>query len=306
MYGFGVLQQGTFESDGAHLHYIDWGGEGRNVVLLAGIGGTAQLYRGLAPILAEKFRVVALTRRGHGRSDRPESGYDNDTAVDDIRRFFEHLEIQRAILIGHSWAGLEMTRFCALHPERVAAIVYLDALNVLLEPLPDGDADPVWTIVETEPQPADVQSVDAYLAFLRRSRPDLDSIWCEAIESDRRDSVGAVVRHGPPAPVYEKMRAGIGEHRNPEYGAVGVPCLAIVPVGRAHPFQIPGLALEMQRSIDAFYAENFYPWVMRRTESFLQALPEASVVEFDTSNHTVFVAKEAETAAAILEWLDTH
>ena len=289
-----------------NLHYIDWGGEGRNIVLLAGIGGTAQLYRGLAPLLSQQFRVAALTRRGHGRSDRPESGYDNDTAVDDVRRFFDFLEIERAILIGHSWGGLEMTCFGVLYPEGVEAIVYLDALNVLLEPVPDGDADPVWTVVETEPQPADVESVDAYMEYLRRARPDLASIWCEAIELDRRDSIVADVRHGPADGVYEQMRAGIGEHRNPQYERLRAPCLAIVPVGKQHPFVIPGLSGDKQRAIDAFYAEDFHPWVMRRTEQFRRALPDATVVEFDTSNHSVFVAKEAETAAAILGWLERH
>jgi hypothetical protein len=42
---------------------------------------------------------------------------------------------------------------------------------VLQEPLPDGDADPVWQLVQTEPQPADLASIDAYFAFLKRSRP---------------------------------------------------------------------------------------------------------------------------------------
>lgn len=148
--------------------------------------------------------------------------------------------------------------------------------------------------------------VDAYLAFIKRSRPDLASIWCEAIEAERRDSIGAVVRHGPSAPVQEMMRAGLGDHRNPKYEDVRAPSLAIVPVGTTHPFVMPGLADDMQRAIDTFYAENFYPWVMRRTESFLKAVPDATIVELETSNHTVFVARERETAGAILEWLETH
>lgn len=65
-----------FDSDDVSLHYIDWGGAGRPLVLLAGLGDTAHLYRGLAPKLASRFSVVGLTRRGHGRSGRPESGYD--------------------------------------------------------------------------------------------------------------------------------------------------------------------------------------------------------------------------------------
>jgi alpha-beta hydrolase superfamily lysophospholipase len=40
---------------------------GRPLVLFAGLGDTAYLYRGLAPKLASRFRMVGFTRRGHGR-----------------------------------------------------------------------------------------------------------------------------------------------------------------------------------------------------------------------------------------------
>ena len=127
-----MLTENFFDSDGVSLHFIDWGGSGRPLVLLAGLGGTAQLFRGLAPRLAERFRVAALTRRGHGRSDRPEAGYDLDTMVDDIRRFLDTMGFPRAILVGHSWAGIEMPRFATRYPERVEAVIYLDALHQLL------------------------------------------------------------------------------------------------------------------------------------------------------------------------------
>ncbi|NIM62021.1 MAG: alpha/beta fold hydrolase, partial [Acidobacteria bacterium] len=74
------------DSDGTRLHYIDYGGAGQAIVLLAGLGGTAHIFRGLAPRLAGRFRVVALTRRGHGKSERPDRGYELDTLVEDIRR----------------------------------------------------------------------------------------------------------------------------------------------------------------------------------------------------------------------------
>jgi pimeloyl-ACP methyl ester carboxylesterase len=68
------------------------------MVLLAGLGDTAQMYRGLAPRLARWFRVVGLTRRGHGRSDHPGDDYDLDAFVQDIDRFLDALGIEQAIL----------------------------------------------------------------------------------------------------------------------------------------------------------------------------------------------------------------
>ena len=54
-----MLTENFFDSDGVRLHYIDYGGEGPPLVLLGGLGGTAQLFRGLAPKLSGRFRVAA-------------------------------------------------------------------------------------------------------------------------------------------------------------------------------------------------------------------------------------------------------
>ena len=78
------------------LHALDWGSTGLPVVLLAGLGDTAQQYGGLAPRLATRHRVLGLTRRGHGRSDRPDAGYDLDTFVADIGRLMDAFEIEQA------------------------------------------------------------------------------------------------------------------------------------------------------------------------------------------------------------------
>ncbi|MCH7579452.1 MAG: alpha/beta fold hydrolase [Chloroflexi bacterium] len=87
---------------GTKLHWCGDRGQGRPLVLLAGLGGTAHIYRSLAPRLTPRFHVVALTRRGHGRSERPETGYELDTLVDDILRFLDEIKIERAVFVGHS------------------------------------------------------------------------------------------------------------------------------------------------------------------------------------------------------------
>ncbi len=160
------------------------------MVLLAGLGDSAQHYRCLAPKLADRLRVVGLTRRGHGRSERPESGYDLDTFVEDIRRFLDHLSIESSILVGHSFAGLEMPRFAIGYPQRVEAIVYLDALFPQLDPEPDLSGDPTWSVVPTGgPTADDMASRDAYYTYYRRARPAWARIWNEAIEADLMDKV---------------------------------------------------------------------------------------------------------------------
>lgn len=299
--------KGFFDSDGVRLHYLDWGGSGSPLVLLAGMGGTAHIYGGLAPRLAERFRVAALTRRGHGRSDRPHSGYDLDTLVEDIRRFLDLRGIERATLAGHSWAGLEIPRFATKYPGRVEAVVYLDALHVFLEPRPDFAADPVMPLLDTEPRPEDLASPAAYLGYYRRARPDMASIWCAAIEAHRRADMtivdGRPLDDGHGTKVAALMNAGLGPHRDPAYGGVAASALALVPDGATHPFLPPDAPPETVEASNAFYAQQVLPWLRRRTALFRQQVPTARVVELDTSNHHVFIAREDETVAAVLDFL---
>jgi pimeloyl-ACP methyl ester carboxylesterase len=82
---------------------------------------------------------MGLTRRGHGRSDRPKSGYDLENFVEDIRGFLDAVGIERVILVGHSLAGYEMPLFAERYPQRVEAIVLLDAIYTKSETDVSGD-----------------------------------------------------------------------------------------------------------------------------------------------------------------------
>src|SRR6185436_17701814 len=82
--------------NGINLHYLDWGGEGETVIFLTGMGCSAHLFDRIAPRFTDNFRVLALTRRGQGESDYPETGYDLDTLVDDILDFMDSMKVDKA------------------------------------------------------------------------------------------------------------------------------------------------------------------------------------------------------------------
>jgi pimeloyl-ACP methyl ester carboxylesterase len=109
------------------LHYLDWGGSGETLLFLHGMGDTPHRYDDFAPKFTNQFRVLGLTRRGHGESEIPETGYDTATLVEDIRQFLDALKIQRVVLAGHSFAGDELTRFAVVHPDRIIKLIYFDS-----------------------------------------------------------------------------------------------------------------------------------------------------------------------------------
>jgi len=104
-------------ANGIRIHYLDWGGNGPVLLFLTGLGLSAHIYDKFAPRFVDKFHVIALTRRGHGDSDYPETGYDVDTLTEDVRQSMDALGIDKAILAGHSMANVELCHFAALHPE---------------------------------------------------------------------------------------------------------------------------------------------------------------------------------------------
>jgi non-heme chloroperoxidase len=112
---------------GVQLEVLDFGGTGAPVLLLPGLGATAHSYDDLAPLLARKHRVVALTRRGTGYSSRPDFGYDTPRLAADVLEVMRAMELDRVLLVGHSIAGEELTWLGGHHPERFAGLVYLDA-----------------------------------------------------------------------------------------------------------------------------------------------------------------------------------
>ena len=66
--------------EGVQLEVLDFGGDGPPILLLPGLGATAHSFDELAPLLAKKHRVVAMTRRGTGYSSKPDFGFDTPTA----------------------------------------------------------------------------------------------------------------------------------------------------------------------------------------------------------------------------------
>jgi pimeloyl-ACP methyl ester carboxylesterase len=277
-------------------------------VLLAGLGDTAQQYGGLAPRLVARHRVLGLTRRGHGRSDRPDAGYDLDTFAADILRMLDTFEIEQAILVGHSFGGLEIPRFATRAPGRAAAVIYLDALFPKLDPEPDLSGNPVWDAIPAgDPQPEDLVSRVAYLAYIKRARPAWARIWCAALEADalERVTIGTdgqlTYRHDDG--LMDRIYMTVWPVRDPEYAQVQAPALAIVPDGDFHP-SVPLDASDVLRvAADRYWQETLRPWIRRRTAVFRRMVPTARVIELDTPHHHIFHAREDETVRAILDFL---
>jgi pimeloyl-ACP methyl ester carboxylesterase len=99
--------------DGAELFYKDWGNPTGQVVTFShGWPLSSDNFENQMFFLAENgYRVIAHDRRGHGRSTQTWQGNNMETFVDDLKELFDHLNINDAVMVGHSHGGGEVTRF---------------------------------------------------------------------------------------------------------------------------------------------------------------------------------------------------
>ena len=114
-----------------NVEVVDFGGpstaDGKVIVLLAGLGGTAHAFDEFGPTLAKTHRVLAVTRRGFGASSVPASGYGADRLGDDVLAVMGALKLTGPILVAHSLGGAELSSIGSRHPQRVSGLIYLDA-----------------------------------------------------------------------------------------------------------------------------------------------------------------------------------
>lgn len=119
--------------DGIEIFYKDWG-TGQPIVFSHGWPLSADDWdTQMSFFLACGFRVIAHDRRGHGRSTQTADGHDMDHYADDLAALTAHLDLQKAVHVGHSTGGGEVVRYLARHGEsRVAKAAIISAVPPLM------------------------------------------------------------------------------------------------------------------------------------------------------------------------------
>jgi pimeloyl-ACP methyl ester carboxylesterase len=113
--------------DGVTLRARDWGGGGQPVVLLHGLASNARIWDGVAPrLVGAGLRVVALDLRGHGESEQPDDGYDFASVGRDLAAALAGLELERPLLVGHSWGAHVALQYAAERPGALAGLAMVD------------------------------------------------------------------------------------------------------------------------------------------------------------------------------------
>lgn len=301
-------QSGVVYANGVNLHYLDWGGNLPALILLAGWGCNAYIFTRLAPRFGDRFRVLALTRRGHGDSDHPEEGYDLDTLTGDILAFMEALRIQRATLVGHSLAGVELSHIAAKYPERVEGLVYLDAAFEY------GAADyraqmaknPMRYFAQPELKDG-YDTPEDYEAAIRLSFPSLNAIWGPAMHENFLHEImvneeGKVVDRMSAATgqAIQRMLDGYSMDSEP----IQAPLLSFFCLQDGHYFLAEWMTQEQRSLVLTWFEQDRIPYLRTWMQEFHRRVPQAQVVEIPGGHHYCFLAHEEVVVGAMREFFE--
>jgi pimeloyl-ACP methyl ester carboxylesterase len=159
-----AIQYRTVDVDGFKVFYREAGpAEAPAILLLHGFPTSSHMFRGLIPMLADRFRLVAPDLPGFGRSDMPARetfAYTFDHIAEVIDRFTETIGLRRFAIYVFDYGAPTGFRIAAKHPDRVAAIISQNG-NAYEEGLSDG-----WTPIRAywqDPSPANRNALRAFL-----------------------------------------------------------------------------------------------------------------------------------------------
>lgn len=164
---------------GLSFHYRDWGGRGEPLLLLHGLASNARIWDLTAPLLARRFRVLALDQRGHGLSDKPDEGYDIQSVTGDLQAFIQALSLERPGLVGHSWGANVALQFAVDQPDATSWLVLVDGGFLEISAFPDMTWERALEMMS--PPPLAGLKLEAFLQGAR-NWPGLAEVWSDEVQ----------------------------------------------------------------------------------------------------------------------------
>jgi len=284
------------------LEVLNWGGSGRPLVLLAGLGSTAHVFDDFAPKLTSAYQVYGITRRGFGASSVPNSGYSADRLGDDVLEVIESLRLTRPILVGHSIAGEELSSVGSRHPEKVAGLIYLEAGyfyayydrsrgNLTLDAL-----DVQRKLEQLQPGKGPADQISLMRELLNDGLPQLEKQLKETLKN---------LEGAPPPPPQPPAPEGFSPAQAilagaQKYTEIPVPVLAIYAFPRRM-----GREMGADPAARAAVAARQLALSGAQVKAFETGVRSARVVRLPNADHLIFRSNEADVLSEMKLFIGT-
>lgn len=279
------------------LEVLDFGGGGPPLIFLSGLGGTGHSFDGFAEKFSGRHHVYAITRRGFSLSSSPpdtDANYDADRLGDDVLAVMEALHIEKPVLAGHSIAGEELSSIGSRHPEKVAGLIYLDAIYQYsfydpsvadLSVETAGVKRDLGRMFDLQNDPA---AMRALIAKVQDALPNLQKALSDAAEA----TASMQPTSGQPQKPEDLAGNRIFDNTR-KYGPVKVPVLAILAEPR-----------QCGRNCDKPFMQKILAADAARSAHFEKENPNAKVIRIANASHYVYRSNQADVLREMNAFMD--
>jgi non-heme chloroperoxidase len=291
---------------GVRLEVLDWGGSGRPLVLLTGGGDTAHVFDDFAPKLTPSFHVYGITRRGFGQSGFSPEGWGADRFGDDVLAVLNALKLEKPVLVGHSLGGEELSSVATRYPNRVAALVYLEAGYPYAFDNGKGptmkEFEDARKLMPSAPTPSETDpALASFAAFQQACARALGFTYPEGeLRQQFTTTPEGRVGEQRDFPGGALMLQGMKK-----YAGIPVPALAIFAIPHAEPKWMTDSADPKVRQAAKASSEAVDALTTRQAKAFEDAVPTAHVVRMRGADHYVYLSNEADVLREMKAFFST-
>lgn len=167
---------------GDHVAYRDEG-HGPVLLLIHGMAGSSETWRGVLPALAKNHRVIAPDLPGHGQSAKPRGDYSLGAFAASLRDLLRALDIEKVTVVGQSLGGGVAMQFTYQHPEYCERLILIGSgglgpdVNWTLRLLSAPGAELVLPIIAPKPVLDAGNKIRSWLSSAGVHSPRADEAW---------------------------------------------------------------------------------------------------------------------------------
>jgi pimeloyl-ACP methyl ester carboxylesterase len=135
-----MVEEKFIEIDGNKVRYLESGNSNKTLVLIHGLGASAERWNQVIPMFAKQFRVVVPDLIGFGYSDKPLVDYTPEFFLDFLEKFFMASDVDRPNIIGSSLGGQLSAEYASLHSQNIEKLVLVSPAGAMKQSTPALDA----------------------------------------------------------------------------------------------------------------------------------------------------------------------
>lgn len=277
---------------GTRFDYVEQG-EGEPLVLVHGSASDRRTWRRQRAALAERFRVIAYSRRYHWPNEAIPPGVDYSMVqqVDDLQKLLGELDAEPAHLVGHSYGAFLCLLLAIRAPRLVRSLVLGEPPAITLFVTPDPTPLEIGKLVLTRPLTG-----TAIAKFLTKGVAPASRSFREGDPDAALRSFGdAVLGEGGFERLPEERKAQVRENLGNVKGELLGSGLVELEASYVRSVEAPTLLVTGERSVDVFH---------RLTDHLEKLLPNAERVEIPGASHLMHEEEAAAYNEAVLSFLD--